>query len=411
MLGAMPVPVERNRFATRLCESLGTRGVALEGRVFLAPGADAAVLRHELAHIAQQRLWRGHAVPAAWTEAEAHAVAAGRLPRARLPLDPRIPACWEEVGHYYTVYYVLFAVGVRDPLARSIAFYTQLPDEVSDLDAARAGFAMPGQVGGGIGAWIYDHTLGPAEDAFISVNNGFAAMLPYGMGMAPMRERDRNFENFARGLQVQRGLHSLTGASAEHETRHRTEILRRIDPVRATLDYGLALHAFGDSFAHREADGAHMYPSMIGHGAASQIARSTRDEHIPEMTVHPDAVGPHHAEIYLRYVAALHALFLETIQPGSRIGTPMPVATVTANLRTIISTSNAAADSDGEHARQIEAIRQMAGQGDLPGMDAYDPENQTDVPIDSFVPRHTDITISRAQVRQALARAAEWSNG
>ena len=410
MLWPMPVPIERNRFAARLCASLGTRGVALEGRVFLAPDADARVLLHELAHVAQQRRWRGRAVPTAWTEAEAHAAAAGAT-QPRLPLDPLVPACWEEVGHYYTVYYVLLAVGVRDDLARRIAFYTQLPDEVSDLDAYRAGMAMPGQAGGGVGAWLYDRTLGPAEDAFISANNEIAAAMPYGYGRMAPRNRDRSFDDFQRGLQVQRGLHALTGANCEVETGRRTRILRTIDPAAAPLDYGIALHAFGDSFAHREADGMHMYPQMIGHGAASGLVREARDRHLPEMTQHPDAVGPHHAEIFILYATALHTLFVAGFPPGLRVGAPMPLPTMMAGLRTIIAASNAAADTPAEHARQISTLRQMARAIVPAGMHPYDPENQDDVPIDSFRPRNTEIGVSREQIRHALARAQAWSFG
>ncbi len=401
------IRIERNRFATRLCESLGTLGVAVEGRVFLAPQADARVLAHELAHVAQQRLWRGLPVPPAWTEAEANAVSLGVIARPRLPLNPAIPSCWEEVGHYYTVYYVLLCVGVRDPLARRIAFYAQMPDEISDLDAAQAGFAMLRQSGEMAEAVWHDNTMGHLEDAAIWLNNGFASMVPYGSGYMMARERPRVYGDFVRYITVQRGLHALTGSNVEVETANRTRILRRIDPVAAPLDYGIALHAFGDSYAHREADGVHMYPTGSGHAIDTQVARSSRG-HIPEMTIHPDAVGPHHRDIFLRYAGDMYQLFSQTFPPGSRV-TAFNAANMRRNLDSIVSSSNAAADSPGEHTRQIRMIRQFAAEIVPGGMHVYDPENQDDVPIDNFNPRNTDIRVTRPEVQHALTRAAQWS--
>ncbi len=125
----------------------------------------------------QQRRPTPPAAPGA-AEAEAHAAAraalAGQHFRPALALDPRDPACWEEAGHYYTVYFVLLACGVRDPLARQVAFYCQLPDEVSELDAVRAGYAMVGTAatGGGLGDWLYEHTAGQVEEMIVTIHNG-----------------------------------------------------------------------------------------------------------------------------------------------------------------------------------------------------------------------------------------------
>lgn len=405
------VPVERGPFATRLCASLGTPGVALEGRVFLAPGADARILRHELAHVAQQRLWRDQAVPEAWTEAEAHLSAlTGQAPR--LPLDPRIPSRWEEVGHYYTVYYVLFAAGVRDDLARRIAFYAQMPDEISDLDAVRAGLSMATtDMPVGFAEWLREQTIGRMEDAYLWVNNGFASMLPYGGGYMGHRVPPRAFEDFNRGLDVQAGLHALNGRPAEAETARRLRILQTIDPVANTMEFGLALHAFGDSYAHREADGAHMFPPLTGHAPDSLAFRAPGSGHIPEMPVHPDCVGPHHGDLYLRYAGDMYRAFLNVIPAGIRSATPLSPAALTANLRPVIAASDAAADTEAEHIRQINLLRALARAIVPAGMNPYDPENQEDVPIDDFRPGLTDIRVTRMEVQQALRRANEWCRG
>jgi hypothetical protein len=211
----------------------------------------------------------------------------------------------------------------------------------------------------------------------------------------------------AQGFDVQQGLHALTGAPAEVETTRRINILNALDPVRDTLVFGLALHAFGDSYAHRAADGVTMYPPGAGHGPDSGLARAGRRAHLPEMHVHPDAVGPYHAELYIRYARALLGLFLQRVPSGQRPGTPLTPDALEANLRRVIASSNAAADTPAEHARQIALLREMARAIVPAGMHAYAPENEEDVPLDRFRPS-TDIVVTPREVRLALQRAEEW---
>jgi hypothetical protein len=209
---------------------------------------------------------------------------------------------------------------------------------------------------------------------------------------------------------VQSGLHALNGAPAEGETARRTRILQSIDPIANTLEFGLALHAFGDSYAHREADGAHMFPTIVGHAPDSLASRAPGSGHVPEMPVHPDAVGPHHGPLYLRYAGDMYRAFLNVIPAGYRSGTSIGPATLTRNLRGVIAASDAAADTEAEHLRQIAYLRELARALVPAGMHPYDPENQPDVPIDDFRPG-TDIRVTRTDVQDALRRANLWARG
>jgi hypothetical protein len=197
----------------------------------------------------------------------------------------------------------------------------------------------------------------------------------------------------------------LTGAPAEVETTRRITILTGLDPVQESLVFGLALHAFGDSYAHRAADGVTMYPPGAGHGPDSALARAGRGAHLPEMHVHPDAMGPYHADLYIRYARAMLGLFLQRLPAGQRPGTPLTPDALEANLRRVIASSNAAADTPAEHARQIALLREMARGIVSAGMHAYAPENEEDVPLDQFRPS-TDIVVTRRAVALALHRGA-----
>ena len=64
-------------------------------------------------------------------------------------------------------------------------------------------------------------------------------------------------------LEIQRGLHCLTGNDEKAETSKREDIVKSYS-LKDELQLGLALHAFGDSFAHRRGDGK-MFSTWYGH--------------------------------------------------------------------------------------------------------------------------------------------------
>jgi hypothetical protein len=274
--------------AERIAREAGGLACALDGReIFLGRVPRRLrpfVLAHEAAHLVQQRQWwrgrrwwrvrRGCRASVPCTEAEAdraaRAALAGRrfVPRRRL--DPRDPACWAEAGHYYTAYLVHLAAGVESDAAFRSAFFCQLPDELAELDAVAAG-----------------------------VRNGSRLYGRYVGGLGPFVEIAPGY--FGDDQAVQKGLHALTGTDAETASAKHAAILLSSKVPPASLDYGLALHAFGDTFSHR--DGDKTYPPMIGHAG---------DMH------EPDLFGPHRAALYERYVRLLYRVAIRKF--GGRIG-------------------------------------------------------------------------------------------
>lgn len=406
------VRLHRGPAAARLAGAAGGIACAIGGRDIFLGAVPApllpAVLAHEATHLVQQRLPGRHASSAA-AEAEAHAAAAAMLAGRRFrpcrALDPRDPACWEEAGHYYTVYFVLLACGVRDPLARQIAFYCQLPDEVSDLDAVRAGYSMAGTAatGGGFGDWIYENTIGQAEELMVTIHNGIldSAGVPGGMMRARRVPRDPGAP-YRSARDVQQGLHALTGGSSATETAARRAIVMGIDPVRNTFEFGVALHVFGDSYAHRDSSGGSMYSTGAGHAPDSLAARAGSDRH-----VHPDGIGPYRRPMYEAYVGDMHDMFMARFAPSSRGGTTMPRDRTIRTLSAIVAGDDHAADTDAMRSTQIMMIRTAAAP--LGGMHAYAPEATEDVPFSIFSSGTSGIVVTQVQIDRALALARYWS--
>jgi hypothetical protein len=235
------------------------------------------VLAHELAHVLQKR--RASIAPkqplgrASVLEAEAvriaHEVLAGERLSSFTADSPDIVRFWGPAGHYWTVYLVSLAAGWSSHAALTTAFYAQMPDQVEELDATEAG---------------EDYVMTYAEKVFTPK----MAKATFQREVSKLRI-DKN---------VQRGLHALTGRTAKDETALRERILKRLHP--GTFEFALAIHPFGDSFAHRTADSDSclMYNPPLGH--AIEIAHF-KNPHSPDNLYL-------HQELYVRYGLALFEL-------------------------------------------------------------------------------------------------------
>lgn len=403
--------------ARRLCRDARARGLAVEGQVFLRDGA-AAVLRHELAHAVQQRRHRAGLPGRADPEAEARARAKTPGP-VRASADPRDPACWEELGHYYTAYAVLIGAGVANDRAKRIAFYTQLADEMTKLDAKHLFVDELGMVESG--ARYVERGAKDAWDRVANIpsqmNNGFCSMINMqGAGQMWMScytgstytTSSTPTADYAIMMDVHKGLHALTGEDMLTETKKRTAILMGIDPRAEPLAFGLGLHAYGDSYAHRDTKTGLMFPPGTGHGGESIAAKTGVSGH-----VHVDAVGPTKKQDYIDYIGGLYDIALARFLPGDRVRQALPRDQVVGPLVMLVSASDDAADTEAEKDRQAGMVRGLARRWlGGPDMHAWAPEKHELQTLEkSGILRMpgAGIDVTAADLTRALAIARHWS--
>src|SRR5882757_3343516 len=141
--------------------ALGSLAFTVGDHIRFRPGFDSSLgaaftylLAHELSHVMQKRragdlVGSLPSIPSEeQLEHEADTIAADVLKglRAR-PVTPdpsSLPRLYGPAGHYYTAFYTALAVGFDYQTAKQIAFYTQLPDLVAELDAKVAGISWWG---------------------------------------------------------------------------------------------------------------------------------------------------------------------------------------------------------------------------------------------------------------------------
>lgn len=136
---------------------------------------------------------------------------------------------YSEAGHYYTPYYVALRVGMSPAEARNFAFYSQVPDEVSSLDAV-------------------------ANQISAAFEKSRDAAWP-GRGSEVARSR--------RSIN-QPSVHALTGTNASLESKRARQALAGAPTLAAA---GVAAHRLGDTFSHRDLENSSsLYPTGPGHG-------------------------------------------------------------------------------------------------------------------------------------------------
>jgi hypothetical protein len=236
------------------------------------------LLAHEFAHAVQKRRAltlrrsRHYRQPSAFIlEREAHYAGAAfslgeRCPTLSADHRPEIRA-WGPAGHYYSVYFISRFAGLPDPTAEQLAFFAQMPDQVTNLDAIIAGTAFA--------VWALTP---PAHRT----------------AMGPAGER---------AIDIARGAHCLTGNPGGIETKRRLEVLKgtpHIDQLRGIFAFGLGLHPLGDSYAHRtgDSDSAPMYSAPMGHAFAERIWKLGKD--VDSLCIH--------SGLYKRYCADMLAV-------------------------------------------------------------------------------------------------------
>ena len=138
-----------------------------------------------------------------------------------------------ESTHYYTTYVAGLMVGLDPDVAARTAFFTQMPDEVLELDAANAG------------------------KAFVL------------MSVSRNRDLHRLEEVWNWMTDVQKGGHSLTGDVASYERHKRAEVLLGLIP--GTPAHGQASHALQDSYYHEVPGKNRLHYPPFGHAHSPGI--------------------------------------------------------------------------------------------------------------------------------------------
>ncbi len=317
------VRVHAGARADAVCGDAGAPAFAWRDHVVLSAAAARLpaparerVVAHEVAHVAQKRLAAGGRFSpsrrpggGAAVEREAHAAAAaacaGRRHAIRVPSAPEAVDRWGPAGHYYTVNYVARAAGVDAGRAERLAFYAQMADQVAEFDAIAV--AKAAGLTAGVNAATVElvaaapRLLLPIPEAILASSSLF--MSPFGGGAGGTGGTpssgaigivQRSFESvtgvgWARALAVidylitiHVGLHCLTGGPSAIA---RSVVARNVrafvvEGIRdGGMKLGLALHAYGDTYAHsRLDDPARLYEYGLGH---------LLDMHEPDDISHP----------------------------------------------------------------------------------------------------------------------------
>jgi hypothetical protein len=356
---------------------------SLKNRVF------ESILAHEISHVIQRRSGAradGYTLPTAQQlEMEAGAasvrVMAG-LPAGNFTRDAaQMPRCYGPAGHYYTAFYTALAVGLPYDTANKIAFYTQLPDLVCELDAIKSGEYW--------GLWAAAIYVEPIPRAC-------SHLLSEDYQKFWQASTDVSIDKMLHHWQIQAGLHALTGGNALQETEHRQKILRSFNPTeKEILPFGLSVHAFGDSYAHRDFhDGKNMYGPPVGHGA--EIINDP-------LWLEGLTTGHDPDRIALRkplFFEFANELYLEL----ARCSVSAPIVKLDEYLRNLKEMT-----TRGDDAEQAKFLRQklQALTKGVDFTDFYDPSDDA-VPWDDFLKDGKHLTLHYTQLDEAYKWAADW---
>lgn len=277
-------------------QSIGAVAAARDQTIFLSRSFFAQslkrqefILAHEFGHIAQKRAGKieqkarfPDRIREALIEVDANLAAAdalaGRRARCVLADKPERMARWEEAGHYYTTLLFMLMNGVDKKTSLRRAFFCQMPDEVYEFDAVAAGAdyaqdTVPGSLA------ISLLGLKPATETIQTKTVRFHSHDEFGFPSEydqKVETPDSKARRHQLDHEVQVGLHCLVGSvinNPDVEVDFRSKVLKSIeasDDLTFDLTFGLALHAFGDSFAHVDAK-AHNYPEPLGHAFDTKL--------------------------------------------------------------------------------------------------------------------------------------------
>jgi len=355
--------------AADLVRRLGAWAFTIGNHICFAGGAyepqsedGLRLLAHELAHVVQQRLAGqspgGHRPLDGLRlaiEAEADLAAAAAVQdrpfTCTISDDSGQPACWGLVGHYYTPYLIFLNAGVEKERAERLARWCWLADQVSELDAKTLGL---------------NNYLGLDSND----TNRLSNQISYREGYE--RFGQYRFQDHAQYMRViHKGIHVFTGGNAVAEGEYRAKEFLEMKGF-GLLYQGLALHAYGDTFAHRGfdrkgsamprmlgPDGATLYSAGLGHFVDGEDA---------------DVIWVReHAGLYLDYVRQLSDLADKYSDQPAKVAVDSIIVALSAmcpvELR--VYTGSSATDSRTQAAEtkqqneQINALKKIQNPGSI----------------------------------------------
>ena len=361
------------------CPDAGT--ILFFRRPDAADPAFPRILAHEFCHAAQFAAGAarpGSGRPVRALEAQASVMEERFVQRldagAMLPAAPATPPLhWGPAGHFYTTYLCALMAGIDSAKAFQLAFFCQMTDQVEEFDAIAAVKAFAGGATAR-GATQWGGVL-PVIGPTIATFGAIAGM---------------NVRNVSREEMdaVHIGLHCLTGGPSDKATRVAGEIVRQHSYSLALC--GMAIHLYGDSFAHRMIDnGKLMYAPGTGHGI--EFPRNF-DGH------EPDYCSEH--KVYPEYYRTLYAILAS-----------LPFAT--GRKYPDFQTTMLAFPSKHSEDAEIEFLRWLANATcGIPMSAAYRPEKVPDaMPFADFARAYAGFMGGQSiNVTRAFHHARAWRN-
>jgi hypothetical protein len=204
-------------------------------------------------------------------------------------------------GHFYTTFLVGMAAGLGKQTAFTLAYYSQLPDQVGDFSA-------------------FDDTKGRPNGIKKTVSE-----VMHGQWLKDIQEL----------------LHSLHGDLAAPRQECLSKLLQ--DPSLQAWERGLIIHALGDSYAHTyktlDADEMHLlrvaYAYPIGHAFT------------PDGGHNPDIIR-RHPDLYDSYLSNLYT----ALSPSGQGANPTLLQNLQAFSRTLSADPATAIQQMSQYARQ-----------------------------------------------------------
>jgi hypothetical protein len=309
----------------------------------------------------------------------------------------------------------MLAAGLNEDEAQERAFFCQMPDQVKEFDASTAGIdwteldlavsrdsplairglgqLFPSLDPDGVPTRRATPITSHGLDTRLDLRADIGEQTPEGLAEVMAHRR--------LDLDIAEGLHSLTGGNAGSELMYRQGQLSLFSEDR--LIFGLALHAYGDSYAHVDTnDGGIEGPAGLSRSGEA-IRAGVANGRAPGRNSNPKAGQ---ASLYRQYVGNLYQVVCDTLRTdrNRQVGRSA-VLDALSELAGMSFVSQAVSVSDPDRERAEcriirNAIRKFLNRAPSSSF-PYAPEEEEEVYWRQFWPRYAEI-ITRAGGQQVV---------